>query len=370
MPTPLKHEIQLVTIRELEDLIRSDAFQRWQTIPISPWRVHSQVRNPRANPADVALIIAKDEQGEVIAFIGFLPDQNREQQTVTWNSCWWAHPEKGGSAGIQIFYKGLQLWGDQLAFDDLPDHSVKILQKMEDRFVLENMEGVRGIVRFYLETLFANAFPASRLWRWKGRQMDRFLNMLLAPKWLFWKRKFLHKELSIDYIPAIDTEASGFLEKHLQREYFQRGRAELNWILRYPWIVPTSEDTGNIQNRYPFTAVSDNFKQGVAKIKQDGILIGVLIYNCRNGLCKLPYVYFDPAQKEEILLAVYRLLLDIRATNLICFHPDLAPQMLYRRSVFFWARSSVKTRGYSNALENSMSGNPLWQDGDGDWSFT
>ena len=151
-------KLRLISIAELPAFVQSTAFQQLSKIPITPLRAISQSHNPRAEKEDIALVIAEDEAGQLLSYMGCLPDRlaAAPEVKICWCSCWWTDPEKGQAAAIPVFYKALESWGGNMFFDALPPHSVAILERL--KFVdFKNIPGVQYNSRFK----FAKALPLS-----------------------------------------------------------------------------------------------------------------------------------------------------------------------------------------------------------------
>ena len=66
--------IQVYTVGELQSLVESKYFSQLTNVPISPLRAISQHHNPKAQTSDPALIVANNDQDEIIAYAGlYLP---------------------------------------------------------------------------------------------------------------------------------------------------------------------------------------------------------------------------------------------------------------------------------------------------------
>ena len=63
-----------LTKKELSKKINDKDFWLKSRLPITPYRLYSQINSPLADDRDICLIIALDSQNEIKGFIGILPD--------------------------------------------------------------------------------------------------------------------------------------------------------------------------------------------------------------------------------------------------------------------------------------------------------
>ena len=79
-------KIRQIKVGELAQYLESDEYRRTTVIPITAQRAVSHIQNPRADVEDVALILAEEENGNVLGFIGLLPDFifQPEKKKVFW----------------------------------------------------------------------------------------------------------------------------------------------------------------------------------------------------------------------------------------------------------------------------------------------
>ncbi len=65
--------IKEYSLSDLAQLVLSGDFWRGEVIPITTHRALAQIRNPRARPEDVALLVAYDGD-RICGYIGVLPE--------------------------------------------------------------------------------------------------------------------------------------------------------------------------------------------------------------------------------------------------------------------------------------------------------
>ncbi|MBC7388471.1 MAG: hypothetical protein H7329_04610, partial [Opitutaceae bacterium] len=137
-------KLRTILVNELEAYIVSQEYLQTEIIPITKQRAASHVRNPRANPEDPALILAEEENGNVLGFIGLLPDFlfHPDKKKVYWISCWWVHSTKGKSLGVPLLLSAYQATSGLLLADSIPD-TLSVFQKTKLFVVPEPKKGLK-----------------------------------------------------------------------------------------------------------------------------------------------------------------------------------------------------------------------------------
>ena len=286
-------KLRLIKVKELPELIESDAFQNATDVPISPLRALSQFHNPNAEQSDIALVIAENEQGDLLSYMGCLPDQLQIDPTlkICWCSCWWSHPERGQAAAMPVFFKALECWKGQMLFDALPPHSVAILERLN--FVdFIKIEGLQLSLRFKFAQALSKRIPS--LSKIKGLLSlgDSLLNRVQD-----WRLNYLkthQNNLTVTAIQQIDSESDLFIEEHQKKELIGRKAKQLNWILEYPWLDEQLSGKGLFSKKYFFSAHAEKFFNRVLQVKRDGKICAILFLTFRDGVVRLPYVYYSP----------------------------------------------------------------------------
>ena len=358
---------------ELLEFINSDEFRNLKHIPITPQRAYSQVKNPRAQKDDVLLIIAYNSENELIGYSGILPDKifiNHYSRRICWNSCWWVHPEKGKSAAIPLFLKVCKVCKNQLIFADLAPASRKIIEKMEYFTSPAKIEGLRGICRSYLAELLPGKRKYFRYFKFILQMMDATVNLISELKSKSAIRKFKHLNTEIEYIDHIDPDTAGFIEKHSQNELLKRSYEELNWILKYKWILNTAHQEDLNSQRYYFSSITKHFSFFAVKIIQNNELAAFLLLSERDGHVKIPYLYYPKQNKELVLKFIFGFLFNRKAKSFITFRTDLMDFFQCNNTPFIKKMYIQRYFSISRDFEEVKLNKSLFQDGDGDFVFT
>ena len=366
--------IRILSIAELKEFVESDTFATLTDIPITPLRALSQYHNPKAKPADPALIVATNEKSEVIAYAGCLPDQLgvAPNEKICWNSCWWAHPQKGREVAMPVFYKALQLWEGKMLFDGLTPRSEAILRRFKFIHCLE-ITGVRGFLRLNFNKVFLKRFPRLKFLSKLIQSGDGVINFLMEPRFYFWRKKLAKTPLSIQQVFTVDQEVDNFIQQHsdsYRNQLIQRSAEDFNWILKYPWLDEYKNGQGPFQKKYYFSAHASKLENRLLVVRMDIKIIAFTFLTYRDGVVKLPYVYFEDDYLDDVFPIILHQLLLLKAETFVTFHPQLIQKIKENPSPFFHIKTISKTIGIPEVLKKYYDQTPVIQDGDGDVVFT
>jgi len=355
-----------IRIDELESYGKSEAYLRLSSVPITFQRIVSHVRNPRAEASDVALILAENEKGELLGFIGLLPDLLfiPVKEKAYWISCWWIDQVKGKNVGVPLLLSAYKASHGKLLADSVPN-TISIFKASRLFFVAEPKEGLRVFLRPCLQKLVERKKPD-----WQFEQLvrisDKVLNLLFSP--FAWMIKTLQSSpLESKRLLLLDEEQGAFLQKHLQGGYFQRGTAEWNWIVKYPWLNDSRSPKSSLIAHYPFSYGVSHFQNHLFALYKNNTQVALLFLTERDRSVKLHYAYYDAQWREEIAHCIETLLYQLGASEFTTFDPLLKESLAkrfrvgYKHTIYYqyvWAKDL--------RLQNTTG----LQFGDGDAIFT
>ncbi len=364
-------QIHEFKVKELKELLSSSIFQHSPSLPITPLRALSQYHNPKAELEAVALLVAIDKTGEVISYVGCLPDQLAQESVipVAWNSCWWRHPEKGKRIALPLLLRAIQLWEGRMLFDDLPVHSTMILEKMGG-FSFRKMVGLRCFLAFKFHKILPQKKASLAPFTGFLRGVDLLLNASwYRAKKTWWRRSRQQSALRLESITKIDEATGHWITAHATQELIGRNREALNWILAYPWLS-TQDKAKDVAARYYFSSVAAVFKNLVYKLWKEEELVAVLFFTNRDHQLKLPYVYFEKTALPLVVDSILDILLEQQAESFVCFQKEICEHLAQVKTPFYYQKKIEKTFGIAKSLEKYLVETPVIQDGDGDWVFT
>ena len=365
-------EIQKFNRQQLREFVSSDAYLALPDLPISMHRALAQVENPRVREEDVLLTIAW-EQGELTGYLGLLPDTFfKEDGTIghcAWLSCLWVHPDhRGKSLARKLINKAHELYDHRILLTEFAPETKAIYDKLGYFVDLHTQTGLRVYYRFDLHNILP---PKKKIFKRLQPVLNLFdlgANVLVDMVSKLSKTKNALPEY--EYYETIDTEIQVFLSGFQSKELFQRGKDDLNWIIKYPWVLAGKPD--DMSRRYHFSSVDKSFDFISCKIyNTEHKLCAFLILSKRNRSLKIPCCYIKPGFEETTANVIDAHIQKWQINTLSIFHPQLV--QYYRKSGSFSLLKKDLNRIYisSQTMANDLvQFNFQVQDGDGDSFFT
>lgn len=364
-------QIAEIKVADLPDFVKSELWQQLKTKPLTVLRAISQFHNPRAIPNDIALIFAS-ENDELIGLAGLLPEfiNGQPENKASSNTCWWVHPEKGKKLAFPLFMKAFALCGQRMFMTDCTPHTISILKETNWFEIPDITPGIRGFLIFNLHELIPAKLPSTRKLKPLLKLADQMINFLIVPyKKLLWSR-VMRTLPEVEYLNSLDQELHTFIENHSQNEFIRRTGKDLEWILKFPWIIGSNTDQSITQVEYPFSHIVGSFEQYFVKITTSNQMIGLLLISVRDGHMKVPYVYFQEKDAQMVLKVIYQQALLKNVVTLTVFNPVLVNMMDSVVHPFIFKKKIKRLVAISKNLFDDYQKYPLIQDGDGDIVFT
>ena len=320
-------EIKAFTIRDLAKALDEDTLWQGPVLPITRHRALAQVNNPRAEPDDLALLVAY-EDGAIVSYLGVLPDKiyvGDQEHKMGWVSCWWSDPNNRNPASLMLLMKALRAYPDGVGVCGLTKSAAEIYDRMPQFAPLQEIHGILGVVR-------PGGVPraASQRYEWLERYVPLF-DALSAPlDWAVrgWQRAWagaaLRRDgLRFEYLPALDDEASRFIEAHRRSELLRRGKPELDWMLTHPWVLRAPLSDRNA-GRYYFSSAAREFYFLCFKVfEKDGGMAGLVILRIRDDEMTVPYAYWRPGAERAVARAIALHLVRSGAKTFRMYNEDL-----------------------------------------------
>lgn len=361
-------EIKLLNRQGLADYIYSEEYEQSPVVPITRHRALSQIRNPRAAAEDVLLLLAY-EGANLVGYLGVLPDRMNGQLKCGWMSCLWIAPEhRGKQIAQKLLQQCFEAWGQKLLATEFTAPAKKLYDKTGLFRDLQIKRGIRLYLRADLHTLLTPRKAWFSKIAFLFKAFDTAVNFVLDARFLFWRPGLGH--LKIEYVREVGDETAHFIERSRGAHGFQKGAAELNWMLQNPWVLsaPEKDDFGK---RYHFSSTDQSFDFYGIKIKnQENQLLAFLVFSKRNRFLKLPFCYVEN-EVDAVLQVIAFFLHRWRVNTFTTFHPALVERLRQRNGLLFLKRETRRHYLISKVfeLENSRENFEI-QDGDGDCGFT
>jgi hypothetical protein len=330
----------------------------------------AQIHNPRADTTDVALLVAYDGE-RIIGHLGILPDKifvDDQVHKMGWLTAWWADPSpKYAALGLMLLLKALQAWNHNLGVSGFATSARRFYDASKQFVVIKEPAGIVGVVRCSLHDLVPRKWPRLKplgpvLWL-----IDAAVNPFVTLRLRLWARHA--PRVGSRSVNTIGEEARRFIAAHQQNELTRRGPAELEWIIRYPWVLAGQAPDG--VGHYHFSSVGRRFVFSCIEVYNgSGALIGFLLLNLHNDRLGVPYCYCAAADADQVASVVAQQAISLRASQLAVFNPDLLAGLTRIGFPFLYKQDTRRPWIISAKFKNVNFAPCTLQDGDGDCAFT
>lgn len=350
----------------------SAAFDEAPVLPISRHRGLSHLHNPRLRPDDVILILAYEAE-ELVGYLGVLPDEvylNDTQNRGGWLSCMWVNPKmRGKGVGGKLVGRALETWEQRILVTEFTPAAKRLYDRSEAFVDLHQAVGLRCFLRFNSHLVLPRKKPFFQ--RLKGLLSvgDALLNLVQDLRIRMWNPV---PRLRWEYVNEVDEAMESFLRTRQEGQVFRRGAAELNWMLRYPWLL-SGPDQDDYSRRYHFSAIDQHFDFLLLRLyREEGSLAGLLMLSVRNQHMKVPFCYVEDDLLPEVVQLIYLHLRSLRLDQLSVFHPALVATIEQQAAPFIHKRPLQRHYIISKVLAEPLvaHGPVVIQDGDADCAFT
>jgi len=363
-------EIKSYTPVTILEFVSSEQFRSLKHLPISKHRAISYANNPRAASYDKVLFVAF-ENDEVAGYLGALPDllfYQNEWKRMSWLSCFWIDPQfRGRELSQQLFECAMKEWNSTAIITNMKPGTLKIYERTGYFHPPLEIEGIRGYLRFNLAEvlpprggLFDRIKPLLKV-------VDFTANLANAIRLVFYPGYKLDPGIRYEYVKEITAKASAFIDGCNDRYLARRGKPELEWICRYPWLIEQKKEDDE-SRRYYFSSISCRFfYQNVEFRDSEDAIAGFLMLSVRNNHLTVPYTFFRPGMEPALVKFLFNTMLDFQLNMLTVFHPQLSAQIREIRTPFMYKKKIIKPYFLPKTMEISEL---AFQDGDGDCVFT
>ena len=366
-------EIKTFTVADLKTALLSQDFWLTKTLPITKHRAISYSHNPRADKDDLVLLVAyRDNQ--VIGYLGILPDKifvNNAVYKFGWLTGWWVDPcFATAGVGAILLFKALNAYHQYLGVSGGSKEARKALDASQKFFAFKTLQGLDIRFRFNLTRAISRKLPTMKIFRVLFKIFDAMLDEIVNLRSFFWKRRnTICQRLTFEYISSIDEETGHFIQRHHQHDLTRKGKAELSWMMIYPWIlsVPLKDSASR---RYFFSSRSDRFLYlGVKVFEQNNGMVGFFMLKVRDDRMSVVYSYFESHHASSVTAAVvyHALAMDMSALSL--YDERLVASFAELRCPY-WSTKAV-SRGFflSKAFADIALTDYRLHGGDGDLVF-
>jgi hypothetical protein len=366
-------EIKAFTVADLKAATASEDFWLTQPLPITKHRALSYCRNPRAKEDDPVLLVAY--QGKrVIGYLGILPDKIFVKDVaykLGWLTSWWVDPAcTTAGVGAILLFKALNAYDQHIGVSGGSRDARQALDASQKFMVLNPLQGLDIRLRLNVTGNFSRRLPTLKIWQVFFKIFDAVTDEVVNLRSFFWQqRNNLCRHLTFEYIAAIDEETGRFIQQHHQHDLTRKDKADLSWIMNYPWLL-SAPFKDSASKRYYFSSRADRFMHlGVKIFEHRSEMIGFILLKVRDDRMSVVYSFFESRHAAFITAAAFYHALAMKVSFLSIYDQQLVASFPPLRCPC-WSVTR-KSRGFSlsKAFADIPLGNYRLHGGDGDLAF-
>jgi len=366
-------EFKTFTVADLKLALLSEDFWLAKTLPITKQRALSFCQNPRAEKDDPVLLVAYQDN-RVIGYLGILPDKiffNNADHKLGWLTGWWVDPSiatKG--VGAILLYKALNMYRERVGVAGGSKEARKALHASQKFVALDPLKGIAIRFRLNLSKTILRKFPWMKIFRVGFKVADVLLDEIVDIRGFFWERRnTIRQRLTFEYGSSIDEETGRFVERHHHHDLTRKGKADLDWIMTWPWII-SAPQKDSASRRYYFSSTSARFFYlGVKVFEPNNGMIGFLMLRIRNARMSVVYSHFESRNAPTIAAAAVYHALAMGVSSLDLYDKELVKSISGLRCPCWSTRSISRGFFLSKAVADIPLADCRLHGGDGDFAF-
>ena len=366
-------EIKEFTIADLKKAIILDNLWDTEIVPISKQRAISQVNNPRATEDDIVLLVGY-EDNRVIGYLGILPDTifiDNKKHKIGWFSGWWVEPAQMNTGiGVLLLFKALHHYNQSIAVLGLSDSAKKVYEASRKFITIKKLEVMIILFRLNSSYFLPRKIPKLKKFLQTLKFLDFVVNSIMNFRLFIWKRiNNIHKNIKFEYINEIDEETKQFMAKYNKDELTRRSSVELNWIIKYPWIL-SSPLKDKISSGYYFSSESERYLYMNVKVfSSNDEMIGFIMFKLRDHHLEVPYLYYCSKHIKQILYVIGYHMIEMDVSIFMTHNEDLIRNFADIKFPYLYKRKTPSPSFISRRFKGINFENYHLQDGDGDRVF-
>jgi len=354
------------TLEDLESHIQAIHSNGNTVIPLSPLRLQSYLKNPRARQSDPVLfeLWLKDK---LVAYRSLLPDTYTDSpgsmQPFAWLSGNWVDPDFRRKGYSTLLLQEVEArWEGRLMYTNYAPASRAVYDRTGKFPILTERKGKRFYLRAAAEELLGDRLGSRALLRFG----DQAVNLLRERK--LEKFEGVDKEhCSIRQLSRPDRETEEIINPLQEQSLFRRNVDVFNWILEYPWLT---EDAGDPLN-YHFSYQSKRFKNILLSFTLPDKRRGFLWLLLHNQALSIPYLFSETDLLYPFMArTVVNYMISGNCAYTTIRHAKLAEHLVPYKTLFLHIRDMPQLIFTHKMIEQQVARDLEIQDGDGDVVFT
>ena len=359
-------DIRVYTLDELQSHIQNTFSNPEQVTPLSPLRLNSYLKNPRAEKTD-PLLFELWQNERLIAYRTVLPDLLFDLQgnsrRFAWLSGNWVDPEfRRKGLSTKLLQRAEALWDGSLIYTNYAPASKAVYDRTGQFPLLVKREGRRFYLRAATEELLGERLGARELLRFGDLTVNQ-----LRERGLKGFKPVDEQECKVERVSALNPVMEELILRMQESSLFRRSPEVFNWVLQHPWL--TEENRASLN--YHFSYQANRFENILFKFTLPDLSIGFLWLLIHNRSMSAPYVFSDSDQ-------IYPFMARTLTHQMIrsgCAHTTvrnlhLTNALMALKNSFLFIRPMPQQLFAHRKIINQIPGNMEIQDGDGDVVFT
>lgn len=358
--------ISKISLRELKLFNDDTGLSEKDFLPISKVRAMSLMANPRANSNDNVLYQAHWNE-KLIAYLTVLPDisyANNQAIKFAWISGAWVHPNfRRQGIATKLIDSVVLDWKGMLMATNFSKITEAVFEKTKTFKTVKRIEGRRFFLRKTLLSSYnccSHSSPINYFGE-KGINLLNYSNLT---------RKFLKlpKNIEIEYFTRPDDEILSKLTLATANTLTKRSTDEINWIIRYPWLI-NGLLSDRAAQKFFFASVIPAFAYYLIKVFKDDELIGVLLMQHSNTRFTVPYYWFESGTEDVMAKVILLHASRAKASFINIYNQKIVNSMLNLRPYYFYSKKRTRKYLVTDSMVDIIGENFELMDGDGDCAF-
>ena len=366
-------DVRIYTIADLEERLQSGNFWTGDVVPITKHRALSQIRNPRARPNDVVLLVAYNDE-RVVGYIGVLPDSvfvSGEMRRIGWLTAWWANPDsKFAGIGLVLMAKALKIYGGAIGASGFSDAAKKVYESSKQFITITESVRMKLFVRANSYEFLPRKSPVLKNLGPLLRLLDFSLNIFCGLRLRLWKRRFgIGESCRLEYVAEVDSQTASFIGQLQGDELTKRGAAEINWIAQHPWVLASPIGTSDNGSFYFSSTARDSICLMVKVFSPEKAMIGFIMLRVINGHLTVPYCYMLENCADKILAVIGEHVVALQVHTVTVCRAELRDAIVRQSFPCVSRKSESRSWIIGNVFKAKLLEGLEMQDGDGDCAF-
>jgi hypothetical protein len=367
----MKMDIQKFTPDRLRAFIESQEYYSMPVIPVSYHRAVSWLNNPNLNSNDVILYLAI-ENDVMIGYRCILPDKLGSVK-FGWLSGNWVNPvRRREGIATRLFDEAMKDWDNKLIYTNYASASHAVYNKTGCFNLYKELSGIRAYLRFDLARLLYPKGMFFKRIRILLQVLDGIFNFFNDFRLKLYRKEFTLAIPGLQIVNEIDHQLEDFISTRKNNRSFFRKQQELNWIIRFPWVIE-QQGKNDLYKKYYFTSTAGQYcNLNLKMFDEHNQLILYMMLVIIDKKMTVPYAYFDTVYINKAVDIILSFMLDKKVNYVTLYNPELVTWFSRRGLPFLFKKKMIRKYFTTRDLINILppAGEIFLQDGDGDCVFT